>query len=391
MTSRPQDNKEKERINEAWQQLVPKLETETMSPKWAAWASSQLDQKQSNEMEIEQDNPTNTDQMRGEIRVMQINEEQQNPLETNGTSKSKRKKVKQRRASKWITGACAAAIVGVMVATPLGDKALAAILNQFRMEEVTSVDEGELMNLFDNVSEGAKVDEFINKYGTFTSEFGEYIKTENKTVEQVADMIGLQAVTDERIEKYDYGVGATQTITMKLDISKVNETMKRLGADDLMPESLDGKAIAFELPPALYQSYVTEDEEKRASISQQKIPTVSVDSSVDLEDAVKAVLNFPLMPDRLKTSIQVEQILSGKLPMPVVTDGSAEKISVDGISVILEVSSYNNYHSSTGNIEEIKTYMATWTKDGVLYHLNGDTLFDTKEKMIEQIKELMNR
>lgn len=381
MTSRPQDNKEKERINEAWQQLVPKLETETMSPKWAAWASSQLDQKKSNEMEIEQINPKIANQMKGELRTMEIKEEQQNQLQTNGISKPKRKKAKKRQVSKWITGACAAAIVGVMVATPLGDKALAAILNQFRMEEVTSVDQGELMDFISTVSEGEDVGEFISKYGTFTNESGTFIDSENKTAEQVGEEIGLQAITDERIDPYDYGVGFSQTITMKLDISKVNETMKRLGADDLMPESLDGQVITFEVPSILSQRYDYNDNEKSAIIRLQKIPTVSVESSADIEDAVKAVLNFPLMPDHLKSAIQADQILEGKIPMPVFTNGNVEKVMVDGVPVILEWSD---------RLSQV-FYDATWTKDNVLYQLDGYTLFDTKEKMIEEIKELMNR
>lgn len=381
MTSRPQDNKEKERINEAWQQLVPKLETETMSPKWAAWASSQLDQKKSHEMEIEQMNPKIANQMKGELRTMEIKEEQQNQLQTNGISKPKRKKAKKRQVSKWITGACAAAIVGIMVATPIGDKALAAILNQFRMEEVTSIDEGELMDFISTVSGGESVHEFISKYGQFTNTSGTFIDSVNNTAEQVGEEIGLQAVTDEWIDPYDYGVSVSQTITMKLDISKVNETMKRLGADDLMPESLDGQVITFEVPSILSQRYDYNNNEKSAIIRMQKIPTVSVESAADIEDAIKAVLNFPLMPDHLKSAIQADQILEGKIPMPVFTNGNVEKVMVDGVPVILEWSD---------RLSQV-FYDATWTKDNVLYQLDGYTLFDTKEKMIEEIKELMNR
>lgn len=384
------DNSEKERIDEAWQKLTSRLQQEEMSPKWTAWASSQLDIKKSEKIEIDQVNQAATNTIKGEMREMKINEEEQNPINKNQGHKPKRKKTKRHPAKKWISIAAAAAIAGVMVATPIGDKALAAILNQFRMEEVTSVDEGELMNLFNTISEGAGEQEFINKYGTFTSESGEYIKTENKTAEQIANMIGLQAVTDELIDPKHSGIAnSSQTITMKLDIPKVNATMKRLGADDLMPKSLDGKLITFEVPATLYQIYQTDDNKKSASLYQQKIPTVNVDSSVAIEDAVKAVLNFPLLPDRMKSAIQTEQILNGKLPIPVITNGTAEKISVDGISVILEKNS-DNYYGESGK-EEIVNYTATWTKNDVVYRLKGYTLFDTKEKMIEEIKELMNQ
>ncbi|WP_454192360.1 hypothetical protein [Paenibacillus sp. Marseille-Q7038] len=383
------DNNEQERIDDAWQKLTSKLQKEEMSPKWAAWASSQLDMKKSDEIEIDQVNQAATKVIKGEMREMQVNDEQQNLVTRNQDSKPKRKKARRHPAKKWISIATAAAIAGVMVATPIGDKALAAILNQFRMEEVTSVDEGALMDFMSTISEGEDMGEFISKYGTFTNESGEHIKSKNKTTEQIGEEIGLQPVADEYINPKKFGLGISQTITMKLDIPKVNATMKRLGADDLMPESLDGKVITFQIPESLYQTYQTDDEKKRAILSQRKIPTINVDSSVAVEDAVKAVLNFPLLPDHLKTGIQAEQILQGKLPVPVVTDGSAEKVSVDGIPVILEKSTYNYYQPS--GTEEVIYYTATWTKGDVLYHLEGDTLFDTKEKMIQEIKELMNQ
>lgn len=384
------DNKENERIEEAWQKLTSKLQKEEMSPKWAAWASSQLDMKKSEEIEIDQTNQVSTNTFKGEMREMKLNEDNKNLMNKNQDNKPKRKKAKRHPAKKWISIAAAAAIAGVMVATPIGDKALAAILNQFRMEEVTSIDEGELMNFVSMISEGEGVQEFISKYGTFTNESDDGLSLRSKTAEQIAEALGIQAVTDDLINPKHAGIiNSSQTITMKLDIPKVNATMKRLGADDLMPKSLDGKLITFEIPATLYQVYQTADEEKTASIYQQKIPTVSVDSSASLEDAVKAVLNFPLLPDRMKSAIQTEQVLGGKLPMPIITDGTAEKINVDGTSVILEENSYN--YGGSGEVHEILNYTATWIKDDVLYRLEGYTLFDTKEKMTQEIKELMNQ
>ncbi|WP_160032462.1 hypothetical protein [Paenibacillus sp. An7] len=382
------DNKENERIDEAWQKLTSKLQKEEMSPKWTAWASSQLDMKKSEEIGTDQ---VATSTIKGEMREMKVNEEEQNVVNKNQHSKPKRKKSRRHPAKKWISIAAAAAIAGVMVATPIGDKALAAILNQFRMEEVTSVDEGELMNFISTISEGEGVHEFISKYGTFTNKSDDDWSLRSKTAEQIAEQLGIQAVTDDLINPKHAGIiESSQTITMKLDIPKVNATMKRLGADDLMPESLDGKLITFEIPATLYQIYQTADEEKTASIYQQKIPRVSIDSSASIEDAVKAVLNFPLLPDRMKSAIQTEQILGGKLPLPIITDGKAEKINVDGTFVILEDNSYN-YYGESGEIKETTNYVATWTKDDVLYRLEGYTLFDTKEKLIQEIKELMNQ
>ncbi|WP_211746950.1 hypothetical protein [Paenibacillus sp. Marseille-Q4541] len=386
------DKNEKDRIDEAWQKLTSKLGQEEMSPKWAAWAPGHTDMKTSQELETEQiqNNRVATNNAGGEMSVMQMNEEKQVQTNLKHTAGAKKKRSKKQPAKKWISIAAAAAIAGVMVATPLGDKALAAILNQFRMDEVTAVDERDLMEFISTISGGDGVHEFISKYGTFTNESGDNMQLKNKTAKQIGEQIGLKAITGELIDTKDFGVGYSQKITMKLDISKVNATMKRLGADDLMPESLNGQVITLQIPETLSQGYSNDSQNKHAYISQQKIPTVHVDSSVAIEDAVKAVLNFPLMSDHLKTAIQTDQILEGKLPMPVFTDGSAEKISVDGIPVILEQDSYN-YYGPSGSLEQITKYVATWTKNDVLYRLDGDTLFDTKEKMEEQIKELMSR
>ncbi|MCM3785118.1 hypothetical protein M3231_19270 [Neobacillus mesonae] len=386
MTPKPNGKDEKQQVEEAWNKLASRLEQEEMSPKWSAWSlNRETEPAAIHSFQSEASNNQTMDENKGEKAIMTLDQNINNGMSDHQNKKPVKKQAKKQASKKWIGIATAAAVAGVMLATPIGDKALAAILNQFRMDEVTVVNEGDVLQFFTGVTEGSgSSQDFIDKHGSFTNEYGPGINTEKLSLEEVEKITGLTMYKDEAFKGNDYYVSGSQTITMKLNIDEVNTTMKRLGAKELMPESLDGKPITFNIPATLYQYYNVEDKygvQLQASLSQQKIPTVEVDPSVPIEEAVKAVLDFPLLPDNLKSSIKSDSILSGKLPMPVFSNGTAEKVEVKGVAVVIE---QPGYYGSNGNL----VHTAVWTQDGILYKLEGD-VFDTKDKLLTQVEEMI--
>lgn len=380
MTSKPNGVDENKQLEAAWNKLASRLEKEEMSPKWSSWSMERgIEPKAAHSFEEDALYGVLNNEIRGE-RIDMTNHQNQEQK----TSVVKKKHTMKKPVKKWLSIATAAAVAGVMIATPLGDKALAAILNQFRMDEVTVVNEGDVMQFFNTVSEGSSSSDFINKHGSFTNAYGPELNNENLSLKEIEEITGLTAYQNDIFNEEGYYAFSSQTITMKLNIHEVNSTMARLGAKELMPESLDGKPITLHIPETLHQYYHADadGENLYASLSQQKLPTVEVDPSVPVEEAVQAVLDFPLLPDKLKTAIKSDNILSGKLPMPVFTDGDAEKVEVKEVPVVIVE---QDYVSSTGK----PVYTAAWTQDGVLFNLSGDSLFDSKEKLLAEVEEMI--
>lgn len=380
MTSKPNGKDENKQLEDAWNKLASRLEEEEMSPKWSAWSMERGNgPKAAHPLKEDVLKGVLQNEIRGERYDMTDHQNQEKQ-----TAVVKKKHHMKKPVKKWLSIATAAAVAGVMIATPIGDKALAAILNQFRMDEVTVVNEGDVTDFFNSVSGGSNSSDFINKHGSFTNAYGPELNNEKLSLQEIEELTGLTAYENDIFNVESYYAFTSQTITMKLNINEVNTTMARLGAKELMPESLDGKPITFHIPATLHQYYHadTDGEELYASLSQQKLPSVEVDPTVSVEEAVKAVLDFPMLPDNLKTAIKSDSILSGKLPMPVFTDGDAEKVEVKEVPVVIVE---QDYVSSTGK----PVYTATWTQDGVLFNLSGDSLFDSKDKLLAQVEEMI--
>ncbi len=273
------------------------------------------------------------------------------------------------RARRWTIVAAAALIAVTAAATPAGNKALASILGQFRMEQVVSVDENELQRMFDSFSDG-HVREAINRFGTFTSESERY--KDNLSREQASAELNFAMLPESLTGKQEaFFISGGQTVTLKMNVEEINKVMKQMGASKLMPASVDGKEVKLETSKTVSYDLANGENGQYASISQQLVPTIEVEPGVGLEDARDAVLQFPLLPQSLRAGLQQSEFLStGNLVMPVITDGKSENITVQGIPVILSKFNYNDNGKDR--------YSATWVKDGQLFTMDGGSLFAGK-------------
>jgi hypothetical protein len=161
-------------------------------------------------------------------------------------------------------------------------------------------------------------------------------------------------------------------------VDEVNRALKRVGSTDLLPESVDGKQIQLLLPEIVSYDLST-DQDHWASLSQMNTPVLTVDPSIDVKEALNAVLNFPLLPDYLRSSLQESRILSGEIPMPLIKDQFSEQIEVAGTPVILHQMDYSRGPS----------YTAIWVQDNQLFELNGGDVYPDQNKFLEKVGELI--
>lgn len=365
-------DKDRQKTDEAWAKLQSKLSTESVNPDWALWG--QKIQTISEELNSMGNNASAPNSGTASEPIF----EQDKIKVTNNKAgrRSQRKRMTRRR--KWSVVAASVAVFTIVLATPIGNTAMASILNQFRMQEVTVVDEGDLNNIFNQVSENGTVGEAMNKFGTFTNTTGAYHG--ELPVEKLQETLGYAPPNSSLLANVKTAyVRNSSEVTMNLNIEEVNKTMKRLGAEHLLPESIDGKPITFHIPEVVNYD-LSSDNEKWANLSQMNTPVLTVDPSIKVEEALEAVIHFPLLPDYLKTSLQQSSILSGEIPMPLIKGDRAEKITVNGTSVIVD-----QYDYSQG-----PAFSAVWVQKGQLYELNGGSVYTSREQFLEILQELIH-
>jgi hypothetical protein len=363
-------DKDKQSTDEAWVKLQSKLENEPYNPQWTKWRKNTEAQVEDS---VNLSQPENLENLESESTPTVV----QDILVTTHDKKVQRpRRLRMNRRRKLGVVAASVAVFAVILATPIGNTAMASILNQFRMEQVTVVHESDLRNIFTQVAEDGELNRSINQFGEFTNASGAYIG--ELPADQLKATLGYPAKTAALVEGHNsVTVGASQDITLNLKVDEVNKALEKIGAEHLLPESIDGKPITLHIPEFVNYN-LSSDETHWASLSQMNAPVLNVDPSIKVEEALEAVMNFPLLPDYLKTSLMQSRVLSGEIPMPLIAGENTEQITVGDTLVIVD-----NYEYSRGPV-----YQATWIQDGQLFNLSGE-LYSSKEKLMTKVQELI--
>ncbi|MFB9331095.1 hypothetical protein ACFFSY_34610 [Paenibacillus aurantiacus] len=368
---------ENERTEEAWRKLQAKLAGEKAGGQWAAWAEAAK--------RAEQDKQRQSGAEDGLVFGSAEWPAQEKPAgvavpaSAAGAEQPVRSRMRMSRRRKWGAAAAACLLLGTVIVTPAGNQALAAILNQFRAQQITVVNEADLRSLFENVAGSeAGIRETVNKFGTYTTQSGQ---VEGEFTPEEAERLLGYKLTGDVAEGKKISISPSTTVTFKLNVDEVNAVMKRLGATTLMPEAIDGKPVTLELGERVYydQYALGGKNDQWAYLYEQKAPVVTVDPSVPIEEALNAVLDFPLLPDYLKRDLQQSQILEGKLPIPMIEGQQTEKLDVEGTQIVL----------TTDGDGAGTHYRAAWIHDGRLFEFDGGDQFKTREAMLQKIGELI--
>ena len=360
------DERNKTKTDEAWTKLQSKLTNEPMSPIWLDW-----DQRAESTVSTDAINHTfddSADTIKHETAF-----EQQAVVVT--PAKRVRRGMNRRR--KWAAAAAGVAVFAAILSTPVGNTAMASILNQFRMQNVTVVHESDLENLFNQITENGDIKESANKFGVFSNSSG--LISGDLPIDKISKTLGYSPISGIVSEsKNTVSVNPSQEITLNLHVDEVNKIMKKLGAEQLLPESVDGKPITLHIPEVVNYN-LSPNDKQWASLTQMNAPVLTVDPSIKVEEAVEAVINFPLLPDYLKLSLKQSRILSGEIPMPLVAGEDTEQMTIGSTIVLL-----NHYDTSQGAI-----YDATWVQNGQLLQFQGGSIYQGKEKFVAKLQELI--
>lgn len=357
----------------AWEKLQQRLASEQKSLRWEQWA------KEADKINPSAAEAGETETLQSiavsDIRPLPVLE----PDRTTGETPKAHPFVRwMKRRRKRVAASAAVLVLAAFLGTPIGNEALASILNKFRMQEMTVVQENDLTYLLNSAFPEGQTKESINKLGAFTNTSGKI--RGSFEANELSQMLGRSIVfpQDYNAKQDKPYVSPSNTLTLKLNVDEVNRAMSRLGTKQMLPESVDGKPITLETGEKVHLN--VKNGERSYSLTQEPIPVVSVDPSIPVAEALQAVLQFPLLPEHLKQSLQnVDLLTTGNVPLPIITNQPTEKIKVGSTDVLIMTESTKNHNY----------YNAMWVKQGQLFKLNGYEYLTDREALLGKVKELI--
>jgi hypothetical protein len=346
--------KEAEQAEKAWAQLASRLETEEASPLWSQWAERQ------NGLPAEASPQQESPGSHQPVAAAAINE--QSNVVPLGRVHVKQADVrgkggKRSGAGGWlgkhagkVAAACAAAVLTIVIATPSANEALAAWLNKFQMnDEVIVVQEDDLQAVWNSLSGGQGNRESVNRFGTFEhNQVGEYVEL---TLEQAEAQLGfkLPAIQSAEASTLRLSEQPGSVLSLRLNVTEINDAIRKLGGDKLLPKSVDGQDITVEMGKGIAVNYTLTDREptQELLIRYMAAPSISVDPALEVKEAYQAVIHFPLLPDYLRQSLQQSVDLdNGNIPLPLVVGNKQSQLEIGDTTIYIEQYPNNEYISA---------------------------------------------
>lgn len=238
-------------------------------------------------------------------------------------------------------GVAAAAIVVGLIATPLGDRALAAMMQTFRIQHMVGVgisadDMKAISDLLDRGSPDGDRSFSLAQYGNLTQSGGG--GTSTVTWEEAEQRMGAPLLRLDNSAAPAFQPATT--LTFHLNVEAVNRMLTRLGGSTTLPAEADGKAIRLHVPDGVAAEGTLSG--KPVRLLQFGKPELTVEGGIDAATVREAVLGLPVLPDSLRTKLAAIGDWRNTLPVPT-PDGAATTLRLGGRDAVMTVNGSKRY------------------------------------------------
>jgi len=263
----------------------------------------------------------------------------------------------KRRLRRFATGAVAATLVIGLFTTPLGERALAAMQQTFRIQHMVGVgisadDLAAISSVLDHGSPEGDRSFDLAQYGSLTESGGG--ETRTVTWDEASRQMGAPLLRPENAAAPTYQPAGTLIFT--LNVQAVNRLLTRLGSAGTLPEAADSKAIRLYIPAGVVTSGTLAG--KPVKLLQFGKPELTMENGIDAAAIREAVLSLPVLPDSLRTKLAAIGDWQSTLPVPA-REGSSANLRFDGHDAILSVDGQERY--------------LLWLDESRMVLLSGDT------------------
>ncbi|HHV71122.1 MAG TPA: DUF4367 domain-containing protein, partial [Clostridia bacterium] len=157
-------------------------------------------------------------------------------------------------------------------------------------------------------------------------------------------------------------------INFDLNVKNVNNVLKSLGGTKFLPEEIDNKTFTIKVPMVV-QFYIGNGSQY-LNITEAKSPEVIVPQDVDEEQLRLALLDLPIIPQRVRNQLAGINDWRNTLIVPNI-EGSAEEVRVNGSEAVY--------------IKNEQGGSLIWQENGVIYTIDSNL---SKEEILKIAVEM---
>jgi hypothetical protein len=247
----------------------------------------------------------------------------------------------RRRLRRLTTGVAAAVVAVSLFATPLGDWALAAMQQTFRIQHmvgigITADDMATISDVLDRGSPEGDRSFSLAQYGTINQSGGG--ESHTITWDEAKKRMGPLLLQLENSADPSYQPATT--LTLNLNVDAVNRLLTRLGSTTTLPAEADGKTIQLHIPDGITTEGTWSG--KPVRLLQFGKPELTVEDGIDPTTIREAVLGLPVLPDSLRTKLAAIHDWQSTLPVPA-RDGVTTSLRLGGHDAVMTVNGKNRY------------------------------------------------
>lgn len=270
------------------------------------------------------------------------------------------------RYRKWaIASVALIALVGLFCLDPVRGLAANA-LQIFRMDQVQVVhfDPAEVQQLANTLrTSGQKID--LDSLGAFANESLQDCRLVNADAAMIGDKrISLPAKIGSltRTGSLELEQGFKLLATPK--VAAINSMLAGLGSRSPLPTSLDGRTFTLQVSGTVSATYTQPGMANGVSLHRSLSPVLTVPDGVDVEQVRKALLDIPVLPEGMRSTLAGVDIHGNTLLIPDFGAsqyaGSAKEVTVNGNPGVL-ITLPNSGHTAL-----------IWMQSGIWNCLSGD-------------------
>lgn len=260
----------------------------------------------------------------------------------NGTDGAWRTERPVKRRLRRLTAGVAAAVLTIgLFTTPLGDRALAAMQQTFRIQHMVGVgisadDMATISGLLERGSPEGDRSFNLAQYGTLTQSGGG--KAETISWGEAEQRLGAPLIQPGN--STDPAYQPATTLTFNLNVNAVNRLLTRLGSTTTLPAEADGKVIRLHIPDGIATEGALSG--KPVRLLQFGKPELTVEDGIDVATVREAVLGLPVLPDSLRTKLAAIGDWRSTLPVPA-RDGVTTSLRLGGHDAVMTVDGKERY------------------------------------------------
>lgn len=247
----------------------------------------------------------------------------------------------RRRLRRLTAGLAAAAMIAGLLATPLGDRAMSAMLQSFRVQHVVGVgitadDLATISGLLERGSPDGDQRFDLAQYGTLTQSGGGEEREVSWSEAEQRMGASLLRLGNAAAPVYQPAV----TLTFRLNVKAVNRLLVRFGSRTALPAEADGQAIRLHIPGGIASEGTLAG--KPVRLLQYGKPELTVEGGIDAAAVREAVLGLPVLPDSLRTKLASIGDWQNTLPVPA-RDGVTTSLRLNGHDAVMTTGDSKRY------------------------------------------------